>query len=249
MSGAVETAARSSSPKLMPRPDASIDAVDLILAPVPEAARPVRRPRPPPPPSTNDLLAQLVRTQVPQPPRADEPPVDIAERDRAIDDVVRELLEDRDAAYRSVAVLYQDFLVRCRIRRVPGEALALPAFRRKLAVVRAGVAEETAQSETWQTALSLSTQLADDVQGVFLVLARAALEGLPCPSDAALARAYGTHSTGRARRLLAYFEERGLLVVRMDLRNQRIVAFPDLSTETAPGNPDAPDYDDRAAAE
>nr|WP_055046222.1 ATP-binding protein [Devosia sp. A16] len=247
--GPVETSARSSSPKLMPLPDAPVDAKDLIFAPVPEAVRPVRRTPPPPPPSTNDLLAQLVRTQVPQQARADEPVVDVEERDRAIDDVVRELLEDRDAAYRSVAVLYQDFLVRCRIRRVPGESLALPAFRRKLAVVRAGVAEETAQSETWQTALALSNQLADDVQGVFLVLARAAVEALPCPSDATLARAYGTHSTGRARRLLTYFEERGLLVVRMDLRNQRIVAFPDLGAETAPGSPDAPDYGDRAAAE
>ncbi|WP_423066636.1 helicase HerA domain-containing protein [Devosia sp. CN2-171] len=246
--GTVETSARSSSPKLMPLPDAPVDAKELIFAPVPEAARPVRRPPPPPPPSTNDLLAQLVRTQAPQP-RPDEPVIDEAERDGAIDDVIRELLEDRDAAYRSVAVLYQDFLVRCRIRRVPGEALALPAFRRKLAVVRAGVADETAQSETWQTALALSNQLADDVQGVFLVLARAAVEALPCPSDATLARAYGTHSPGRARRLLAYFEERGLLVVRMDLRNQRIVAFPDLGSETAPGSPDAPDYDERSAAE
>lgn len=84
---------------------------------------------------------------------------------------------------------------------------------------------------------------------MFLVLARAAVEALPCPSDATLARAYGTHSTGRARRLLTYFEERGLLVVRMDLRNQRIVAFPDLGAETAPGSPDAPDYVDRTAAE
>ncbi|MBN9310708.1 ATP-binding protein [Devosia sp.] len=246
--GPVETSARSSSPKLMPLPDQPADARDLIFAPVPEAPRPVRRAPPPPPPSTNDLLAQLVRTQVPQP-RPEEPVVDEAERDGAIDDVIRELLEDRDAAYRSVAVLYQDFLVRCRIRRVPGEALALPAFRRKLAVVRAGVAGETAQSEAWQNALAMSNELADDVQGVFLVLARAAVEGLACPSDATLARAYGTHSTGRARRLLTWFEERGLLVVRMDLRHQRIVAFPDLGAETAPGNPGAPDYDARTAAE
>ena len=55
-----------------------------------------------------------------------------------------------------------------------GEALALPAFRRKLAVVRAGVDAEAAGSESWQQALALSGQLADDVQGVFLVLARAA---------------------------------------------------------------------------
>jgi hypothetical protein len=247
--GPVETSARSSSPKLMPLPDKPADARELIFAPLPEpAARPVRRPPPPPPPSTTELLAQLVRTQVPQQ-RAEEPEIDEAERDLALNAVIRELLEDRDAAFRSVAVLYQDFLVRCRIRRVPGDAPALPAFRRKLAVVRAGVADETAQSETWQQALALSAQLADDVQGVFLVLARAAVEGLPCPSDAALARAYGTHSTGRARRLITYFEERGLLVVRMDLRNQRIVAFPDLGAETAPGNPDAPDFDERSAAE
>lgn len=128
-----------------------------------------------------------------------------------------------------------------------GEALALPAFRRKLAVVRAGVDAEAAGSETWQQALALSTQLADDVQGVFLVLARTALDASPCPSDAAIARAYGTHSPGRARRLLAYFEERGLIVVRMDLRHQRIVAFPELGIETGPGNPD--DLDHRAAAE
>ena len=246
--GPVETSARSSSPKLMPLPDQPADARELIFAPVPEAPRPVRRPPPPPPPSTNDLLAQLVRTQIPQP-APDEPQIDLAERDRTIDDIIRELLDDRDSAFRSVAVLYQDFLVRCRIRRVPGNALALPAFRRKLAVVRAGVADETAQSEVWQRALALSGALADDVQGVFLVLARAAVEGLPCPSDATLARAYGTHSTGRARRLLTWFEERDLLVVRKDLRNQRIVAFPDLDAETAPGNPDAPDYDERTAAE
>jgi hypothetical protein len=231
----------------MPLPDAPADARELIFK-APEPAPRVRRPPPPPPPSTTELLAQMVRTQVP-PARADEPPVDAAEREAALEAVIRELLEDRDAAFRSVAVLYQDFLVRCRIRRVRGEALALPAFRRKLAVVRAGVDADAAGSETWQHALELSNQLADDVQGVFLVLARAALEGAPCPSDAALARAYGTHSTGRARRLLTYFEERGLLVVRMDLRNQRIVAFPDLGAETGPGNPDAPDIPERSAAE
>jgi hypothetical protein len=65
-----------------------------------------------------------------------------------------------------------------------------------------------------------------------------------------IARAYGTHSTGRARRLLAYFEERGLLVTRMDLRNKRIVAFPrSRHAKPRPGNPDAPDLDHRTAAE
>jgi hypothetical protein len=247
--GEVETSARSTSPKLMPLPDAPVDAKELIFTRAPEPAPRVRRPAPPPQPSTNELLEQLVRTKTQRSP-VDETPIDPSEREAALDSVIRELLEDRDASFRSVAVLYQDFLVRCRIRRVPGEPPALPAFKRKLAVARVAPDREVAQSDGWQQALSLSETLTDDVQGVFLVLAQAALTNAPCPSDAALARAYGTHSTGRARRLLAYFEERGLLVVRMDLRNQRIVAFPDLGTETGPGSPDAPDnLDDRAAAE
>ncbi|TIX25842.1 MAG: hypothetical protein E5V34_11810, partial [Mesorhizobium sp.] len=42
---------------------------------------------------------------------------------------------------------------------------------------------------------------------VFMMIARAAKEG--CPSDAAIARAYGSHSLRRARRLLTYIEEQG----------------------------------------
>ena len=79
------------------------------------------------------------------------------------------------------------------------------------------------------------------MQGVFLIVAQAAVTGAPCPSDAALARAYGTHSLSRARRLITYFEERGLLVVRTDFKGMRIVNFPDLGCETAPGDPNAPD--------
>ncbi|KKB07216.1 ATP-binding protein, partial [Devosia geojensis] len=177
--------------------------------------------------------------------------IDEAEREAAIDAVMRELLDDPDAGFRSVAQLYQDFLVRCRIRRVPGEPPALPALRRKLAVARAGVATEIAESEAWQQALALSESLTDDIQGVFLMIARAAVAGEPCPSDATLARAYGTHSTGRARRLLGYFEERNLLVLRVDFRGNRIAALPDLGCETAPGDPNGPDVleEERPAAE
>jgi len=253
--GAVETSARSTSPKLTPLPEAPVDAAELIFTASPEeATRPVvRRPAPPPPPSTNELLAQLSR------PRADAEPVpqtlfpeiDEAERDAQIDAIMVEILSDPDASFRTVAVLYQDFLVRCRIRRVPGEPPALPVFKRKLAVARVAPHAEIAQSDGWQQALSLSETLTEDVQGVFLVLAQAALTGAPCPSDATLARLYGTHSASRARRLLTWFEERGLLVVRLDFRNNRVVAFPDLSAETAPGDPNGPDamIEERGAAE
>ena len=67
------------------------------------------------------------------------------------------------------------------------------------------------------------------------------MEGRPCPSNVALARAYGSHSANRARRLLTYFEERDLIVVRTDLTGKRIVVFPDLGCETAPDQPDRPD--------
>jgi hypothetical protein len=241
--GAVETQARSSSPKLTPLPEAPQDARDLIFTAGPdeEMLRPPRRPVPPPPTATADILAQLARPK-PAPEPAAEPVfaiIDEAERETGIETVLTEILEDPDASFRTDAVLYQDFLVRCRIRRVPGEPLPLPAFRRRLAVARAGVDTQTADSDIWSKALALSESLPDDLQGVFLLVARAAVGGLPCPSNAELARAYGTHSERRAQRLLDYFEERGLLVLRTDFHGQRILAFPDLGCETAPGDPNA----------
>ncbi len=246
--GAVETSARSSSPKLMPLPEAPQDAIELILTPDPEEFRlPVRRTAPPPPRPTADILAQLnaARQEAAEQaaPTAPSlfPEIDVAERNAAIEDIMRELLEDPEAAFRSVAVLYQDFLVRCRIRRVQGEPLALPEFRRKLAVVKAGVSKDAASGDQWQLALSMSERLAEDVQGVFLIVARAAIENAPCPSDATLAKAYGSYSTRRARRLLTYFEEQGLIVVQNTFGGQRVVIFPDLGCRTAAGDPNAPD--------
>jgi DNA helicase HerA-like ATPase len=257
--GPVETSARSTSPKLTPLPEAPADAADLIFTQDPEElARPVvRRPAPPPPPSTNELLAQVAeararaRADTPEAPVSLFPELDEAEREAQIAAVMSELMSDPDAGFRTTAQLYQDFLVRCRIRRVPGEPPALPAFKRLLAVARVAPDEEIAASDGWQQALTLSETLTDDVQGVFLVIAQAALTGAPCPSDATLARLYGTHSSSRARRLLTWFEERGLIVLRTDFRGQRIAAFPDLGAETAPGDPNGPDAlgEERGAAE
>lgn len=244
--GDVETSARSSSPKLMPLPDAPVDAQELIFTPAPEELRiQTRRPAPPPPPKpTSEILEEVARIRQEET-GAEEatlfPEISKAERDAQLDRVMREIVDDPEAAYRSVAVLYQDFLVRCRIHRVPGEPLDLAAFRRRLAVAQASIDEEAAAGEPWQNALSLSEMLTDDVQGVFLTVAQAAVTGKPCPGDATLARVYGTHSHSRARRLLTYFEERGLIVVRTDFSGKRIVVFPDLGLETAPGDLEAPD--------
>ena len=68
--------------------------------------------------------------------------------------------------------------------------------------------------------------------------ARAALERRPCPSDAAIAQAYGTRSLGRARRVLAYLEEQGMVVQQQDRQGRR-VALVELGWETAPGDANA----------
>ena len=131
-----------------------------------------------------------------------------------------------------MAVVYQDFLVRCRMRGLDGEAISLAAFRRRLGVARAGfdgadVAPDEADGR-WEEAQGVAATLPDEVQGLFLLLARAALAGEPCPGDEALARAIGSRSPGRAKRLLAYVETRGTIVCRMDYRGNRIVALPAL---------------------
>jgi hypothetical protein len=80
------------------------------------------------------------------------------------------------------------------------------------------------------------------MQGVFLLIARAARENLPCPSDTAIARAYGTHSLRRARRTLAYIEEQGLFVCQLDGMGRRTVTLVEPAWTTAPGAPDADEW-------
>ncbi|CAN2535802.1 hypothetical+protein [Methylocapsa aurea] len=238
--GPVETAARNVSPRLLPLPEpGGDDAHDLIFTPGADEERFSAPRRPPPAPPTADVLARLARGA---PPAAEpSPSLSPEQRQAAIDSALREILTDSDASFRTIAVLYQDFLVRCRIRRIGGETLSLPAFRRRLAVAHAGIelAEAEAEDSPWAEVLAMAGALPEDMQGVFLSLARAAFDHRPCPSDADVASAYGTSSPGRARRLLAYMEERQAIVCRLDSRRWRIVAIPGVAWETEPGDPGA----------
>lgn len=254
--GAVETSARSSSPKLMPLPDAPQDVEDLIFTPDPEEfTRAVVRRTPPAPRPTTDILAELSRSTpaalgpAPDQPRAGQPEMTPEDREEKIAAVLVEILDDPQSAYRTDAVLYQEFLVRARMRRIAGTPMTLADFRRQVAIARSGVDAAMAASEGWEKALELSMAVSDDLQGVFLLLVKAALREEPCPSDARIARAYGTHSARRARRLLGYFEEKELVVVHADFSGKRIVAFPDLDAKTAPGDADAAEDNARLAAE
>ena len=242
--GAVETDTRSAGPALLPlAPGAAPGEMrELVLTPPPGPVRPRRAPVPPPP----TLLAQLSAhgearrdgdlQEAEAPPGQAERSPDRRRRVRAL---LRAVLADPDACFRPVPVLYQDFLVRARIEGMGRDVLDLAQFRRALATARAGVDEALAEDAAWQEAERLAAGLPEDVQGVFLLVAHAAQARLPCPSDAAVARAYGTHSPGRARRQLYYLEERNLLVLREDGTGRRIASVVGPGWETEPGDPAA----------
>ncbi|WP_375462790.1 helicase HerA domain-containing protein [uncultured Methylobacterium sp.] len=239
--GPVTTGARAAAPTLIPLPDAAdADLRAKILAPAedgfayaPRAARPVQMPRVSPADLMRDLAAH--RSE-PAPAR---PALDEAGNRAGCEAIVRGLVAEPEAGRQSAAVIYQDFLVRCRMRGLDGERLGLPAFRRSLSVARAGIDEASASPDgdaRWAEAQEVAAGMPEDVQGLFLLLARAALSGAPCPGDAVLARAIGSRSPGRARRLLGYMESRGAIVCRTDFSKNRIVALPALGCETAPGD-------------
>ncbi|MDB5412199.1 MAG: ATP-binding protein [Rubritepida sp.] len=250
--GGVETASRSAGPQLVPPPaPASAEATrEMILnSAEPEVARPAPRRAPRPPPS--DIMMQLAQYQPPALHRSQAEAVELTAeqseaRQRQLDLILRQVLAGEDAAFRQASMLYQDFLVRLRIQEIEGPP-DLAAFRRMLATARAGIAPEVAEGEAWQAVLARAEALPEDAQGVYLLLARTAMEGLPCPSDATLARAYGSHSLGRARRLLAWMEEQKAIVCRTERGGRRVVALVGLGWETAGGDPDGPVQDSVAA--
>lgn len=252
--GTVETQARSSSPKLMPMPDVTENVEDLIFTPDPEEFKqlPPQRARPAPRPKT-DILAELSRAT----PLSDAPlpksdlsgasEMSAEEREANVSSVLEEILSDPQSGYRTDSALYQDFLVRLRMRRLSGSPMALSEFRRRAAIARSGVDADTQDTEAWGTALNMSSMVTDDLKGVFFMLAYAAVKNAPCPSDERIARAYGTYSARRARRLLDYLEEQGLIIIHADQSGKRIVGIPELGSETAPGSPDAPDAASQSA--
>ncbi|MGG5809575.1 helicase HerA domain-containing protein [Falsiroseomonas sp. CW058] len=236
--GAVETGSRGAGPKLVAPPTASEEAREAILK---AASAPDPRPAPPRRPSAPpvDIAAQLAAARpAPVHDRAAEEPATVEERaelERKLAALLRDVMAEPEAAYRQPALLYGDFLVRCRIARLGARAPDLPAFRRMLALARAGVEEAAMEDPEWPAVAEQAAALPEDTQGVYLLLARAALGAEPCPTDDDLARAYGSRSAGRARRLLTWLEEQGAIVCRTDGMGRRIVALTGSGRETAPG--------------
>jgi len=240
--GPTDTQPRNAAPRLMPLPEAVLeDARAIILAaPPPETARPQRRAAP-------DLLNQLMAAKQAAPEIESEPaeqPLSaeqLAERRERLDRILRAILAEPDAGFRAIGVLYQEFVVRCRIEGFGAVVPELADFRRMLTRARAGLGTDMAEDAAWQDVLLRAAILPDDMQGVFMMIARAAREGWPCPADAAIARAYGTHSLRRARHLLTYIEDQGLIVCQLDGAGRRIVTLVELAWATAASDPNADD--------
>jgi len=223
--GPVRTEARSASPKLVPLPAANA-AGDLFanLADAPP-------PPPPPPPPAAPPAEEMIPAPVASAPML--PTLDAAERDDVVHRALAALVADLGAAPPPLPELYQDFQLRCRMLGLKDAGLDLQAFRRRLAMARAGIDD---RAEDWSAALALGATLPDDSLPLFLAIARAAREGASCPSEASLAALYGTASLGRLRRVLGAMEAQDVLVSRTDLSGRTSMSIPGLGWTTAPSD-------------
>ena len=224
--GEVHTAARSASPKLVPLPSSSGDIEDLLFAPPDDAAPP---PMPKPRVDADDLVRPCSSPALAPVPAA--PVLAPEEQEAVINSVIEEIASEGVSQPQSA--IYQDFQLRCRMRGVPAP-LDLRTFGQRLAFALAGMETE----EEWSELLSLAAALPDEMLAPFLLLGRAARSGAECPADAQLAILYRTASARRARRMLEYIEQKGLIVCRDDLSGRRTISFPHLGWTTGAGHPD-----------
>ncbi len=144
--------------------------------------------------------------------------------------IMEDITAEPDATYQPLAALFQDFTTRCRMRRIGAHVGDANQFRRRFALAVAGIFRP--HDDEWAPLLGLARAVSDDLLAPFLVIARAAMEGAPCPDEEALARAYGTSSPGRIRRLLDHLEKSGLIVVKTDYSGRRSIGIPELGVST-----------------
>jgi len=230
--GAVQTSTRMGTLSLLPMPSATgeamqaslFDPVAVAAAPAPMAAIPD-----PAPASSEDLIEQISSVQSGSVESDDTSPLPVT--NEIVAGILAEMAMDDDCAFQPTAALYQDFVVRCRMKHMKTAPFDLTTFRRRFAMAVAGIHDEG--DAEWQGLIQLAGRVEDDMLAPFLMIGRAAIAGAPCPSDDAIARAYGTRSLGRVRRLLEHMERNGLIVLRTDFGGRRSIGVPDLGLSTA----------------
>ena len=234
MIGPVVTGPREGTPSLVPLPERGEDAQGLLFDGLADA------PPPPPPPKADPkplpsetMMAELAKAaeakRAAPPPDMPEPAAeDVAP---VIERALAGIVEEEEGRPRSAAVAYQDFTVRCRMAGLRAAPLDLAAFTRRLAAARAGILADPA--EDYGDALAAADGLPGDMLAPYLLIARAAREGEPGPSEEAIAAIYGTASLSRARRLIDYMEEQHLIVTRTDMGGKTSITLPAVGWTTA----------------
>ncbi len=235
--GATQTFSRTGTHRLLPMPDAAAeDLRDRLFAddgsapaPMPPAPRPL-------PIAADELISSIAPAPMAAQPaifaarQEAEDAADAIDSEAVIVSVLRDMLAEPSASAQPDALLYQDFSVRCRMQRLVRAPLALDGFRQRLALARGGVFDPS--DPVWVPVIDAAARLPQDMYAPFLLIARAAMDGQPCPDDAALGQAYGTSSPGRIRRLIDYMEKQGVIVVRADFGGRRSVGIPELGLST-----------------
>ncbi|MDP7325027.1 MAG: ATP-binding protein [Qipengyuania citrea] len=220
--GPVQTGQQARSEGLMALPDTAPEDMAALLTT--DLASDVAK-APPPAPPVDEIETSIAAAEERQvAPRGE--PVDTTAVATRIAEIIAELARVEGIAFQSASAQYQTFLTRCRRERLIGPMPDMRAFRRRFAVAGAGLAEldEALQARIMQ----LAGAVEEDLLGPFLVIAKAAHAGETQVDEAALARAYGTSSPGRIRRLLDHLERQGLVVVREDFGGDRTIMVPGL---------------------
>ncbi|WP_144097153.1 helicase HerA domain-containing protein [Croceicoccus sediminis] len=224
--GPVRTGNKAAVSGLMPLPEApKADMAALLTDSLIEEA--AAKPPPPPPARTAPPAKDLAETMADMsqtPARRDTAePVD---RSETVREIMSALASDPKSPFQPASALYQAFLAGCRSKGIHIPPLDLIGFRREFACALAGL--DRVDEERRTRLLSIAGDIPDDVLSPFLVIARSVLEGRDAPDDEELARAYGTSSPGRVRRLLDHFEREGLIAVREIFGGARKITVPAL---------------------
>lgn len=230
--GQVRTGSRAISHALAPPPTSSPDELHALLhAPGPDDETASRASLPVPEPIAAEQLMEAIAAVSGQEEQGHRAPT-VPDREAAIAQILAEMADEENCTFQSPALLFQDFSVRCRMRRIASDGIDLVQFRRRFALAVAGFHDPA--DPRFGDVLRVARTVSEDLLAPFLVLARAALASAPCPADEQLAQAYGTRSPGRIRRLLDHFERSGLIVIRTDFSGRRSVTIPELGLATAP---------------
>ena len=207
-------------PETSPEDMASLLTLDLAA----DAAKASPPPPPRPAPRVEDVARSIESAERAQVDAAEQP--DNTEFAARIDAIIGAMAAEEAVAFQSASSQYQTFLGRCRRERLIGPMPDMAAFRRELAQRSAGL--DALPDGSLARIMQLAQAVEDDLLGPFFVIAKACHAGESTVDEDALARAYGTSSPGRVRRLLEHLERQGLIVVREDFGGDRTVLVPGL---------------------